>query len=125
MIFRCRTLRPELSEWFEIEEETADRAANEFHVQKSDYFKNLSYWMPTEDGGQEVIHFAMIEVEGHKPVISRYYYRGIYRKGGVRPNQPTLVQIAEQLHWKADPKELIEPWEGEETWGEARAKRYK
>jgi hypothetical protein len=117
MKYKCRTTKPRESRWFEIEAESPEAAANDFH---SDYLHEVeSLRLRMEKGsGHYFINFALVEVEGHGEMVSRVYHYGIWRRGAKRPEPPLkkrLTEIAQKLGWKRDPKELIvEGWDGEE-----------
>ena len=116
--FRCRSLKPKVSEWREIEAETPELAANEYH----------SFWSETDvrvtddrvENRRYKIGFMRVEVEGYDAWVSRMFYYGIWRKGGVKPwglksFAARLKEAAEIVGWEHDPMELIEDgWEGEE-----------
>ena len=119
MLFRCRTVKPKVSEWREVEAESFDLAANEFHSKYQLYFDNLKLKMETEDKKIYFIHFVLVEVEGHGEMVSRIFEHGIWRRGGVKgvvvPFKTRLKDIAEKLGWTHEPEELVaEGWAGEE-----------
>lgn len=124
MIFKCRFNVPFIGQWKEVEAESPEAAANSFH-----YGLDLDgIRLPLRDAGGEwrpgdSVSLAVVEVEGHEPVISRVFKAGIVRRGGVKPKGPSfdqrLAEVAALLGWTKDPRELIAPgWEGEnEKWG--------
>lgn len=119
-LFHCRTVKPKVSRWYEVRAETPGEAANDFHSDNLEVLTNLSWEMPTANGGKYFVMFATIEVEGHGEVVSRVYKHGIFRKGGVkRPDYRTpdqkLKEMADALGWTHDPAELVAPgWDGDE-----------
>jgi hypothetical protein len=123
--YRCRTTVPKRSPWKEIEAETPLEALQEFHAREVPSGYAGFCHRVEEDGRMHKVYFALIEVEGHEPVISRIYQYGIWRKGAVRSAPPTLREIAKALGWAHPPSELLdEDWEGEETMEEAGKARY-
>jgi hypothetical protein len=124
-MFRCRTTAPKHSPWGEVEAETPEDAVQEFHLQQMDRFTGFGgiRHRVEERGCVYFVNFARVEVEGHEAVVTRIFEHGIWRRGGVKPRNPTLKEIAEKLGWKHDPKDLLGPWEGEETMEEARARQ--
>lgn len=130
MKYQCRTIKPHKSKWYEIDAPTWEEAANEFHTNhtlKEDGYILTVFPEENESGsGKYNVYFALIEVkdsEGNQygPVVSRYFYHGIYRAGGVKPPskmkslQERLEYIAEKLGWEHPAEELLEEgWEGEE-----------
>jgi len=122
-MFRCRTVKPEVSAWVEIEAESPEDAANSYH--ERDTPKSLTYRHETEGGARVVfIGFARIEVEGHGEMVSKVYHHGIWRKGGVKTRAPmTLTMVAEALGYDEDPSTLLDEWPGEETMEEAEARK--
>jgi len=118
MIYSCRLVKPTVGSWIGIEANSPGEAANEFHC--THMAGTISY---RPENGSEGVSFALVEVEDHGDFVSRMYYLGIGRAGGVRRPQPTLKQIAEMLGWERDPEELLEPgWLYEETMEEAQAR---
>jgi hypothetical protein len=116
---------PHESAWIDAEAETPEQAAQDCH----DHFYDIgdrglghSY---ERDGKHMQVYFARIEVEGHSTYVSRMFYAGIYRKGGVKPRNPsTLASIARTLHYDAPPETLLdEGWTCEESWEEAQARK--
>lgn len=126
--YRCRTVRPTESPWHRnIEGSSAEDAAQSFHLLVP-HIPACRYWNELEGGGGEQIYFSVVEVEGERSTIVRTYSRGITRRGGVkRPprKEDTLEGIAEILGWEQDPAGLLEPWDLEESWDDAMARRYK
>jgi hypothetical protein len=119
-LFNCKTGEPE---WIPIEADSPEAAAQEYHSRAlvSPYFppragyKGYRYRVEEEDGRVHFIHFALVEVEGNEPLVSRIFAHGIWRKGGVKSRNPTLQEIADKLGWRHPPEELIGTWEGEEA----------
>ena len=130
-IYQCRMVIPEIKgdrgNWISIETETPEEAALDCHYDLYDLgFKGFGF-VDRRDGKITMVHFARIEVEGHETWVSRIFYRGIYRKGGVRPREEaTLVDIAKQIGWERPPETLLdEGWDCEESWEEAQARESK
>jgi hypothetical protein len=120
--FRCRTVKPEVSEWGEIMADSPEDAANSYHLRESDSLKNFRYWASTGPNAGHIVLFALVEVEGHETLISRVFSHGIHRRGGVKSNTPTLADIARELGWTGPPEELLDEddgWTGVETMTEA------
>jgi hypothetical protein len=108
MKYRCRFLKPNTSEWFEVEAESPGEAAQTLHSSQGGGF---SYRHELEDGKAEYITFALVEVDGQE-LISRMYEQGILRRGGRK--YPPLTELAHKLGYKGEPSGLIGKWEGEE-----------
>lgn len=115
MIYRCRTTKPKVSEWFDIEAESPELAANAFHSDHNDELESLAFY-PDPDMMGKSVRFVCIEVEGHEIMVSRLFVSEIARRGGaLRKTLPTLEEIAKRLDYQHDPGTLLEEgWEGEE-----------
>lgn len=123
--YRCRTLQPSYSSWYEVEAPTWQEAANTFHERELDTVRGFRFSFPKGEGRSETVVFALVEVDGVGQGISRVYLQGIRRKGGVRPlSFPTLREVAERLGWKGSPDDLLTPWPGEESWEEASDRKW-
>lgn len=110
-IYRCCMVRPTPSNWHDVEADSWGEAANEVHANVLEG----GYRYRADEGGPAVF-FAMMEVEGFGQVISRYYWEGIWRRGGVRHYRgpSRLDYIAKELGWVEDPRLLLETgWDGE------------
>jgi hypothetical protein len=95
--------------WRDIQAESPENAANDFHSYYFASLRQLQY-----DQGSPHVCFVLVEVEGHGELISRMYYSGIYRRGGIR-NQTTISDIAKKLGYEGKPEELLESgWDCEE-----------
>lgn len=117
MLFKCRTVKPKLTEWREIDSESPETAANDFHSKWQLYFDNLKLWVGNEKDGHYYIHYVLVEVEGHGEMVSRIFEYGIWRRGKKTetPFKTRLKELAEKLGWTHEPEELVaEGWEGEE-----------
>ena len=130
-VFQCRMVIPEIKgdrgNWISIETATPEEAANNCHCDLYDLgFKGFGF-ADRRDGKITLVHFARIEVEGHDTWVSRIFYRGIYRKGGVRaPGGATLDGIAKKLGWERPPETLLEEgWDCEESWDDAQVRESK
>ena len=119
MKFRCRMTVPQHSLWEEIEAETLEDAVQEFHLQHPGGIR----YRVEEHGLVHFVYFARVETEGHGATVTRIFEHGIWRRGGVKPHNSTLKEIAEKLGWEHDPKDLLGTWEGEETMEEAEARQ--
>lgn len=121
--YRCRTIVPTISEWFDVDASTPNAAAQEFH-DRSNRLDIKSLWLMHKGA---MVEFARIEVEGHNAVVSRMYNHSIRLKGGVKQrDELTIKDIADRLGWTDPPEELLESgWVGEETMDEAWARKWK
>ena len=115
MIYRCRFLKPKLSEWFEVEEDSPGAAVQSLHSAEGG---GIRYRHDLGDGKSERITFALIETEGHGELVSRMYYQGIIRQGRAG-SPPTLAQIAQTLGFERDPNTLLDKWDKEGEWASA------
>lgn len=124
-VFRVRLVRPNQSLWREVEADTFADAANQFHYDLPETESIIYRW--EREGGTEFVGFALVEVEGHGELVSRWFRTGIFRKGGVRRLPPiTLKDIADRLGYTHPPETLLDDgWEGEETYDDVRATREK
>ena len=135
--YQCRTVVPKVSAWWWVDgaESEAD-AAQVFHDNHNIHpgFANEVPSLGYSTGVGSKARFARIEValvedDGQaksEVLISRVFWSGIVRRGGVKPPPgPTLAEIAEQLQWEGAPEDLLtdEAWEGVESEEEARSRR--
>jgi hypothetical protein len=111
MIYRCRFVKPKASEWFRVEADSPEEAANTFHFDRGG---GLSYRHELEDGKVEYVYFALVETEGFEPVVSRIFWQGIRRVGRFG-HGPTLEDIAKALDYTHHPSTLMDDWEYEEN----------
>lgn len=112
--FRARTLQPSVSEWRNVEAESPELAANEFHHAADPGIKSFTHCV-TEGEKSTLVKFALIEVEGHEPVVSRLFEQRIWRRAGVRKQDLTLQDIARRLGWSHPAADLLaDGWDGEE-----------
>lgn len=119
--YKCRTVLPKKSGWFEMEAGTPEQAANDFHEAYHPHTITSAVLIKHDEGGRYKIAFAKIEVEGFDCWISKIYLYGIWRRGGVsRRPETTIEDIAKAIEWNGDPQELLQPFEGEETMEKAR-----
>jgi len=112
MIYRCRCVKPNISEWYEVEANTPEDAANDF------MFENYyGIHMKTDRPG-ELCYYAVIEVENHGEFIARRFRIGIRRRGGVPSpaSRRTLDDIAKILDVPKEKLKSPEPWYGEEPY---------
>lgn len=122
--YRCRTLVPEVSEWKSVLANSPPEAAGDFFYDNADSLKKIGHVIEKGGDRREVVHFALVEVEGDKTYVARIFSSGIWRRGGVRMPRPTLKEIAEKLKWGGPAEELIEPgWAFEETYEDATARK--
>lgn len=116
--YRCRFLTGGTSRWFPaagLDEVDAAQNAHLEEVNAGSRYSGLSYRVSRRGGRSHLVFFALVEVEGFEPVVSKIISHGIWRRGGVKPRkQVTLAEIAEALGWEHDPKKLLETWDGEE-----------
>lgn len=127
MSYRCRMKIPQETDWMEVEAATPAEAAHVCHDQLYERGqKGIGYTDRRADDFRQRVYFALMETEGFEPWVSRIYYSGIWRKGGVLPPAgPTLMDIAKQLGWTAAPEKLLEEgWECEETWEQAQRRQH-
>jgi len=115
--FRVRFAKPKPNpkpahEWYEMVGSSPEDAAMSFHARRDDY--GYRHVCRDEDGGWQVVRFALVEVEGHGLLITRMWESMIYRESELKDG-PGLEHIARQLKWTQDPKGLLESgWTGEE-----------
>ncbi len=125
-LYNCRTVRPEESAWFGVQASSPEEAANSFHTENLHSFKNFVFVETSGDGGKHIVHFALVEVEGHGEMVSRAYSYGIWRRGGVRSkvgktDAEKLEEIADKLGWLWPPADLLKSdWLGEESLEDAK-----
>ncbi len=118
MKFQCRAVKPKETECKEVEAETPEEAANEFHS-KYNYLSEVIVVDDRVDNQRTKIGLTYVEVRGYTAWVSRMFYRGIWRKGGVRPwgrksFEDRLKEAAKAVGWERDPMELVEEgWIGE------------
>lgn len=116
--YRCRSLRPKVSSWSDLEADSPEDAAQE-HLGRWFRMDALRYTPDLENPGSH-IYFSLVEVEGHGEMVARLYTSGIVRAGGVKPRQvqtreQALADIAKQIGWEKDPALLLDAgWDGEE-----------
>lgn len=96
--------------WNEVPDGEVGTVVQEWHFK---HIHGFAYHPDPEKPGNS-IWFALIEIEGKDPIISRIYTSGIVRIGAIR-RELTLSEIATHLGWEKDPEELLSEWEGEET----------
>lgn len=127
MKIKVRTLKPKESPWFDVEGEDRDDAIYNFHAREVDGREYAGYRFRVEEKSNKThyIYFALIEVEGEEPVVSRIFSYGIWRGTGRVATGPTIEEIADKLGWTHPPKDLLGEWDGEETMEEAVARKNK
>ncbi|HET9063716.1 MAG TPA: hypothetical protein VFO62_10545 [Candidatus Binatia bacterium] len=121
MTYRCRFVIPGVSDWHEVSADSPEEAANEFHSwyvpEGRGAYASLRYY-PDDTRPAYTVMFARVEVEDHGVLISRMYWTGITRRGGVRSKHwvTHLDDIAARLGWTHPPEELLasDGWQGEE-----------
>ncbi|MGN6107755.1 MAG: hypothetical protein ACTHU0_21780 [Kofleriaceae bacterium] len=119
-IYRCRTTRPEVSAWYNVDAASPEEAAGEFQARHLSVLPGIRF---KRDG--DIITFAVVEVEGAGTFVVRFYQHAIWRRGGVRRvgRQFTMGALATALGWTGAPAELLEPgWAHEEPVGHARSR---
>jgi hypothetical protein len=116
MTFKVRAVRPQQTEWREIEAVDPVDAIQRLHCEGA--HPKIHYRHEFEPGLFETVVFAVYEVEGFEGErVARLFSRFIARKGGVRPPgaDRTLADIAAKLGWGRHPERLLAPgWDGEE-----------
>jgi hypothetical protein len=96
-----------------VSADSPEQAANDWFF--TAYRDGVSFIHETTSG-REDIYFGRVEVEGHGSWVVRTFWKGIYRRGGVRSHK-TIADIAKALDWTGDPAELLEAgWDLEEDW---------
>lgn len=123
--FRCRSIKPGISRWFDVKAETYGDAIQLIHSAyvpnissnlgvSNGAIKSIAYRKEDEDGSVEGIYFSLIEVDGLGEFVSRIYYKGIRRVGKLKINLPTIDDIAKILDWKHPSEDLLnEGWANE------------
>lgn len=124
--FKARLIEPTQTPFVEVKADDLISAACEgvfAHRRDALFVLASDSGIPTA----ETTYYAVVEVEGAEPVVARYFYGGIGRKGGLKP-RPTPLQcttIAEvEARLKLSPGALDCDWEGEETMTEALARSF-
>lgn len=108
MKYRCRTTKPKASEWFDIEAESPELAANSFHSDYDALIDSVTY-TPNPELPGAFVYFAVVEVEGHGTWVSRVFLSRILRRGGAqRKPPPTIKHVALLLGYKHNPRTLLE-----------------
>src|ERR1700748_435246 len=119
MIYKCRFVKPNQSQWHNIDADSFQEAAQEFHGQYvPSYYKDRSslvYLDRKPNGSSEGVYFALIEIENYGELIVRTYYTCITRKGRASKDPNTLESVAKGLGWTGLLEELLEYWSGEES----------
>lgn len=106
--------KPNQLDWFDIQASSLESAVQNYHEYN---FYSGSYFFDQIDADGKItkIHFILVEILGFGELVSRIYYRGIYRRGGVKPYFKSIESIAMDLGWEHAPNELLNSgWEGEE-----------
>lgn len=116
--YRCRTTKPIVNGtgWFDIEACSPTEAAQNL-VWNNPHLPTYTYFHETGPDTRETITFTLVEVEGFGEFIVRNYRAGLYRRGGIKVKSGSgyLKQIAHDLCFDGDPKELLDPgWDLEE-----------
>lgn len=117
--FRCRSVKPKEMLWQDVEADSPELAANDYHAR---YGEGWDHTVVDDrvEGKRHKIGFMRVEVEGHDSFVSRMYYYGIWRRGGVKPwgyksFEQRLKEAAEVVGFERDPTELADDgWDGEE-----------
>lgn len=107
MEYRCRHVRPEATKFAVVDGDTPEDAAQNFHM------ATMCGARLSDGTGAR---FSVIEVDGVE-IISRVFYHGIGRVGGVKPKKraidaDTLDEVAALLGVPVE--ELTGEWVGEE-----------
>lgn len=113
--FKVRALKPTQTDWVNITAESSAAAAQTFHYKVDPEYRSLCFHHVLPTGGHENVKFALIEVEGHEPVVSRLFCSGIWRKGRRSKQEITLNDIASELGWTHPIEDLLSSgWDCEE-----------
>lgn len=112
MIYKCRARN---LKWEDIEADSFSSAANDYH----DNHKHLGKSIYRINGKNESASFLLVEVKEFGVFISRMFYNGIMRSGGISSKSLTerLNEIAKEFRcFEEDPKKLIsdDDWDGVE-----------
>ena len=107
--YRIRFLNPPQSEIFEISAETApEEVANDFFA---DHHREGYVVRGEARDSHETLYAALLEIsaEALQPLqlVARYFYAGIGRKGGVRPQKgprrcDSMAELCDRLNVPAD-----------------------
>lgn len=114
--YKCRVIKPSVSQWFDVNADTPELAARDFHYDKLGLIPGVRF-KPDATRPGLTITFARIEVDGHGELVSRVWECRLVRKGGVRrPGIPLRIEdVAKVIGWEHDTQELLTPgWDGEE-----------
>jgi len=114
MIYKCRIVKPNVGQWFDVEASSEGEAALEHHYNYSNV--GYAYVLELPENTRQQINFALVEVDGFGEFISRVYIKGIWRKGGIKLNrgEDYLITIARNLNWEHPAEDLLKPgWDGE------------
>lgn len=107
MLFKCRHEKPYKTIPAEIEASCPEDAAQKYHF---NYRTGVT--QKCDDGS--IVYYSIVEVN-EKLFVSRIFYRGIWRSGGIRRPNPNMDDIAKILGIERDL--LNGPWIGEsEVW---------
>lgn len=152
MAYYCRSLVPHISQWHKVEASSREEAVCNFHYDHG--LESLKVTVEEKPEQRYSVAFVLVEVADHldgedillgrrrirrleglndghvEELVSRVFHTGIYRRGGVKPagwksTKDRLIEVAKLLGWTHDPQDLIaEGWNLEETWDEARARKW-
>ena len=119
-IYKCRSILPKETAIKDIEANSPEEAANEFHFKYLNVIENAKYIKRGMNslGGEtrEAICFCQVGVIGHGSWVSKVYNGGIWRRGGVKGcSIPTIEEIAKLVGYEDDPNTLLDVWPLEET----------
>ncbi len=126
-IFKCRSVKPAKSKWFDIEANDFGDAIQSIHSRYvPNIADNLGVHMANENKIHSVcyrkrdndevegVYFSLIEVEGVGEFVSRIYYKCIRRIGKFKRDEITLDDVAKILGWQHPAEQLLnDGWEAE------------
>jgi hypothetical protein len=103
--FTCQVVKPKKSIVYKVDADSIADAANETHMKARIQLKSGLAGNPC---------FAVVEVDGVE-YLSRVFYEGIGRNGGIKPTYPSIASIAGALGFPAE--DFVGDFEGEEVEG--------
>jgi hypothetical protein len=103
--YTCQVVKPKKSIVYKVTADSIADAANETHMKARIQLKSSLAGNPC---------FAVVEVDGVE-YLSRVFYEGIGRNGGIKPTYPSITSIAGALGFPAE--DFVGDFEGEEMDG--------
>jgi hypothetical protein len=89
MLFFCKHIAPNPSLEVKVHADSFEDAAQEFHL------KNLT-GAPIKCQDGSTAYYSIVDVSGQR-FISRIFYKGIGRRGGVKVKENTIMDVAKAL----------------------------